>query len=371
MRMRILWFVNTPFPAVCKHFAFPAPAKGWWLVSMAEALCKTDTVELAVAWVSSTVSHFSEFTEGGVHYFCVPATDTKLAHSKISKIMHYLQICFFVFKNSYQPCNETTQKYCQQIVKQFCPDIVHVNGSENYYGLLTSFITKPVIISLQGILTSYVKEFWGGVTFGRRFFYIRDQLSWLEMKHNANREREIFKRNYYFAGRTLWDRSQQYMLCPNGKYFSDCGEVLRAQFYQSQWKLEHANKYSIYITTTSRPYKGLDVLIDALAILHNEFPCIQLRVGGSISENGYGEYVRKKVQEYRLEEAVHFLGYVNTEQIIQELLQAHAYVLPSFVENSPNSLAEAQAVGVPSVASYAGSSLKRYRIQSSRQIYFA
>ena len=38
----------------------------------------------------------------------------------------------------------------------------------------------------------------------------------------------------------------------------------------------------------------------------------------------------------------------------QAFLDAHVYVLPSAIENSPNSLCEAQILGVPVVSSYCG-----------------
>ena len=38
----------------------------------------------------------------------------------------------------------------------------------------------------------------------------------------------------------------------------------------------------------------------------------------------------------------------------QAFLNAHVYVMPSAIENSPNSLCEAQILGVPTVASYCG-----------------
>ena len=40
--------------------------------------------------------------------------------------------------------------------------------------------------------------------------------------------------------------------------------------------------------------------------------------------------------------------------MVRELVRARAYVLPSFIENSPNSLAEAMLVGTPSVAAFVG-----------------
>jgi L-malate glycosyltransferase len=60
------------------------------------------------------------------------------------------------------------------------------------------------------------------------------------------------------------------------------------------------------------------------------------------------------VRRLKLKEKVEFLGQLDSAQIVDELKKARVFVLPSFIENSPNSLAEAQLVGTPSVASFAG-----------------
>jgi glycosyltransferase involved in cell wall biosynthesis len=51
---------------------------------------------------------------------------------------------------------------------------------------------------------------------------------------------------------------------------------------------------------------------------------------------------------------VQLLGFVEAKDIIAELQAAHVYVLGSHIENSPNSVAEAQIVGTPTVATNAG-----------------
>jgi glycosyltransferase involved in cell wall biosynthesis len=55
-----------------------------------------------------------------------------------------------------------------------------------------------------------------------------------------------------------------------------------------------------------------------------------------------------------LSSAVEFLGYVDAHAMANALSLSHVFVIPSYIENSPNSLCEAMQVGVPCVASYAG-----------------
>ncbi len=49
-----------------------------------------------------------------------------------------------------------------------------------------------------------------------------------------------------------------------------------------------------------------------------------------------------------------FLPKLTGWEVADELERAHLYCLPSLIENSPNSLAEAMVVGTPTVTTYTG-----------------
>jgi glycosyltransferase involved in cell wall biosynthesis len=55
-----------------------------------------------------------------------------------------------------------------------------------------------------------------------------------------------------------------------------------------------------------------------------------------------------------LSDRVHFLGRLSAPEIAAELSTCHTFVLASRIENSPNSLCEAQFVGAPVVAACVG-----------------
>jgi glycosyltransferase involved in cell wall biosynthesis len=48
------------------------------------------------------------------------------------------------------------------------------------------------------------------------------------------------------------------------------------------------------------------------------------------------------------------LGQLTAEKMADELTSANVFVIPSLIENSPNSLAEAMIVGTPTVSSFVG-----------------
>ena len=60
------------------------------------------------------------------------------------------------------------------------------------------------------------------------------------------------------------------------------------------------------------------------------------------------------IAESGLTPNVELLGYLDARALVRELSGAHVFAIPSYIENSPNSLCEAQLVGMPCVSTYAG-----------------
>jgi len=48
------------------------------------------------------------------------------------------------------------------------------------------------------------------------------------------------------------------------------------------------------------------------------------------------------------------LGQMDAEALVKELCKAHVFVSASYIDNSPNSVGEAQLVGMPVISSYTG-----------------
>ena len=102
-----------------------------------------------------------------------------------------------------------------------------------------------------------------------------------------------------------------------------------------------------------------------MQVVKSVFPETQLRVAGdditggpSIKErlkiSGYGSYIRSLLHKLDLRSSVTFVGPLSENDMIREFLDTHVFLCPSSIENSPNSLGEAQIIGTPCVASYVG-----------------
>lgn len=99
------------------------------------------------------------------------------------------------------------------------------------------------------------------------------------------------------------------------------------------------------------PRKNITGLIDAFAILARSRSDAQLRIAGDGIDNPYGQECLKLVNDYNLEERVHFLGSLSVEEIQHEMSLAQCLVLCAFQETAPLIIEEAMAAGLPVVAS--------------------
>lgn len=256
---------------------------------------------------------------------------------------------------------------CAQFCRDFQPDVVHIHGSERFYGLLAArnLTEKPIAISLQGILGPYAeyRNFFGDlspwqVVRSTRLAEIPMRLglmwSYSDMRRAAKREAEIIRGAANFMGRTAWDRARVRALHPAANYFH-VGETLRKDFCGPRWTLAQCSRHTIVHVNAGHSRRGTETLIRALQILSEDFPDIRLRMVGTISErSGYGRFLRRYIADHGVAGRVEMTGYLEAPQIAGELLGGHVFVIPSHIENSPNSLGEAMSVGMPCVASYVG-----------------
>ena len=95
--------------------------------------------------------------------------------------------------------------------------------------------------------------------------------------------------------------------------------------------------------------------MDAASIIARHHPGLEIDVAGGISDrSGYGRLLRERIDRTTFSGRIRLLGFLDAPSLTRLLTGAHAYVMPSFAENSSNSLCEAQTVGVPCVAAAAG-----------------
>lgn len=343
--MRILWFTNDPMPALNKRVGRPlASGTGHWMPSLLASLLRVPGISVEIATAYPGLKD-DEFVDEGVRYFA-------LGQPKKPGI-------FFATRP-----NDVAR--CAALVEERNPDLVHIHGTERFYGLLPArkLIQAPCIISIQGLLSACRDSFFGGLSVreiwkANRMIEVasRRGLLWFYREHHraAEYEREILANAPAFMGRTDWDRARVRSVNPGASYYH-AGEVLRAVFGEERWDLRSCERHTILFTKLGRaPYRGTEVLLKALPLIRKQFPDVKLRLTDHLgTRRGYDRFLRRAIAEAGLSENIELLGYLSADRMAAELRRAHVFALASYVENSPNSLCEAMQVGVPCVATYAG-----------------
>lgn len=96
--------------------------------------------------------------------------------------------------------------------------------------------------------------------------------------------------------------------------------------------------------------KGLDLLVPAFDVVRRKLPDAQLVIVGP-ENDGYGLKVRSWVRERGLQMAVHFVGPLYGNDVVQAYVDADVFVLPSYTENFGMTVVEAMASALPVVIS--------------------
>lgn len=341
--MKVLWFCNVKFSDN------KITGTGSWLVAMADALVQSDKVELFNITTGIT-KLVKRADNSGVKQWVVPYTRLNKKGMPPSRIIIEIQ----------------------EIVDEIKPDIIHIWGTESYWGLLTArgLIRGNVILEIQG-LTSKIKKhvysnlsFWDIINCISIKEILRPSSSLISLKNSYKKwsiyEREIIIGHSYISTQSDWVRSCIKYINPHAKIF--CTKIpLRKEFFQAvnKWDLNKCNKFSVFTSASATlPFKGLSVLIDAIELLKKSFPSIKLNIAGQISngvqQTGYTKFIKKRIESLGLTENVVWLGALNAGGIISKLIESHVAVVPSFVESYCVALKEAITIGIPAVASYAG-----------------
>ena len=336
--MRILWFshVDSILPSV------GGSVFCGWIGGLLNAVCRVPDLELGVAAFSDVGA--TKAFENGLMYFSL-RHDTSV-RSKLVRL----------FKVSARDGSDVDA--CLRVVEQFNPDVIHVFGTEGPAGLLAERTSVPVLVHLQGLLGPYLNA-WVPPFYSVRDLLIRTGRSplrlarqwhaWRFNRHAAVREREILRNCRFFLGRTEWDRTYVSLYAPQARYFH-CEEVLRPEF--SEPAKHHPSGKPVFVSTLSGPlYKGHDVVLKTAKVLcETEHADFEWRVFGVDNIR----FAEKKTGIRAGDVHVRAMGRVPAPILRDALLSCTAYVHPSYIDNSPNSVCEAQVLGVPVVATNVG-----------------
>lgn len=350
--MRVLWITNVLFPeaAAVLRGSKEYKSSGGWLLGASSALVNQGEIDLSVATTSKCVRKI-EIIQG-------------------NRITYYV----FPFGKGNEKYNGDYERYLKEINSMVNPDIVHIHGTEYSQGLayVNACGNENVIVSIQGLKSAYQYYYYGlswldvikSITFRDLFrgtIFQRKR----QFQKSSIYEQELLKRVNHVIGRTSWDKANIWAINPEVRYHFG-NETLREEFYDgSMWDFAKCQKHSIFVSQASYPIKGFHQLLKAMPLVLHHYPDASIRVAGFdltrkndrfgfLKITGYGKIISRLIKKNHLAGKIVFTGDLDASQMKQEYLNCNVFVCPSTIENSPNSLGEAQLLGVPCIAAYVG-----------------
>ena len=103
--MKVLWIVNMVLPELAEHLGVQTSPSGTWMIDLSNKIAEDENVELAVACVYGKTYRCIELNDK--KYYLIPGGGKRM----------------LLYSND-------LAKYWEQVEKDFCPDIVHIHGTE-------------------------------------------------------------------------------------------------------------------------------------------------------------------------------------------------------------------------------------------------
>ena len=342
--MKVLWFeISTP-----SRYLNTGQVTAGWQDSLERIVAPCEDIELYIAFESNVPGEVKVID--GVTY-----------------IPMYTHYSFWERKLSQHTWKINERKVIEQglkVIERYKPDVIHVFGIEWPYGLLAQYTDVPLVIHIQGSMIPYENALYPPGYNGCTMVMaagLKLRKDWLLFSNNnktksrIEMEERIWKCVHHYMGRTSWDKALVNMLVKDGTYHH-VEEALRPEFTHSQklWKVPTSTgKLRLLSTGCSSFWKGIDVMLKTAHVLKEAGVDFEWNVVGGMSD-GLKEIVESKEKQKYADNNIHFLGFCSPKRLIDEMCQSTIYVHTAYIENSPNSICEAQIIGLPLVSTMVG-----------------
>jgi len=345
--MKILWLTNVLPKFLSKKIGGKTISNLGWLDYSAEKLLENTDIELYMVYPSDEAACG---TVDNIHYETFPKCySTKRNDTALSAI--------FV-----------------ELIKRVSPDVIHIHGTEFYHSVAMAKASKEIgmldstVVSIQGLVSVIAEHYTAALPHKiTKKYTFRDFL-----KHEnilgqrksfiirGKAEIDTLRIVPNVIGRTEWDKACTFHINPERKYYF-CNETLRKNFYEGEWSLDACERHSLFVSQSSYSIKALHQVVEALPAVLKHYPDAKVYVtGGDVFKrkwykiNSYHKYLRDRIKKLGLKDRVIFMGALDEDKMKERYIKSHLFLMPSSIENSPNSLGEAMLLGTPSIASDVG-----------------
>lgn len=320
-RTKVVWLCHFVNQEMKDYFKTPnvnemAP----WINNLIELFKERNDIELHIVAPNVFTNETIEFPEEGVKYHFYqhrPSFIPKKAHS----LLRFETLTNYSF----------VKKRIARIIKKITPDIIHLHGAENPYysaGILPLLKHFPTLVTIQGFIRN---------TSEPNFI----------IKRKIEIEEEILKNTQHIGIRTKEMNKIASELNPEAHLHFHNYPLSAVNFIKDN---TIKSTYDIIFFARVCKDKGIEDLIEALAVVKNKKPDVTLNVIGGSSKS-YLQHLKNLMQQFDLEQNVKFLGFLKNQQdIYKHALGAKLCVLPTYHDIIPGTIIESMLLKLPIIA---------------------
>jgi glycosyltransferase involved in cell wall biosynthesis len=323
-KIKVVWLGPYPSGLLSRELTIVRCSKAHpagWIVNLANALAKREDIDLHIITASSGIFENQTVSKDGITFHVIRHTFPFTVrgfpeYMRLDLVTRYARL----------------RRQIKQILVKLQPHLIHVHGTESGYGLAALETNVPTIVSIQGIINSLVR--------------VSPSLSF---RLQAPIELNVIRKAKYFGTRTAWASSFIRDL-NNTAIIYYLPEAIDHLFFKTS--AQHSNP-NILIVGSVMQRKGIEDALRAMSIVVAACPSAKLLVVGE-GRPDYLEELKKRTRSAGIEANVEWLGFKDAEKVAALHAKAAILIHPSHMDNSPNSVAEAMASGVPVIASDVG-----------------
>lgn len=315
--MKLLWLAPWPHPLDVD--AHPVP----WVVALADLLRQQPGVELTVLhWTTKIGTPTEEFARDDIRFIYLKVPSVRVDILTL-----------------YQRRIALVRAYLRRHAHHY--DLLHLHGSELQVPAMTAGLPLPQLLTVQGLVSQYPP-------------YVPQTVSWLKVLWTlaGYYERRYLPAIHHFSCRTHWDQALVRQLSP-GCTVHHNWEVIRPEFFGPRRPAAQVGRPQVLFMGGTQVMKGFREVLAALDLVRQQVD-VRLVIAGQASATEVQAAVRRAGLRHVGPADVVCRGSLSAAELVQLFNESRCLLHPSYVDNSPNSVCEAQVAGLPVVAADVG-----------------
>ncbi len=312
----VLWLAAYPYEKVQEidlGESHPAP----WITELEKEI--SQKVNLVIASSSKSIRKAEKITKNGVKYIFCP-----------SPRLRYDLLTFYRIRIS-RLLNEIKNS-------GFSFDVIHVHGTESQYDEVANRLNVPYVISIQGVIDRC-----------RAYYPKKLSAIYASWFLKSLYEKTAVRKGRNFICRTYLDNGFVRTHNSGAKIYQNW-ELLRPEFFGSH--NDYRSKNLLFLGGSNQ-FKGFKETLKCFEMLRREGYDFRLRVCGLYNKQDVVKLIKRENLHIDIGD-MEFLGYQASEQLVELFKDSLCLIHPSYMDNSPNSICEAQVSGLPVIAADVG-----------------